>query len=84
MEPDVYRSIVGVVELVCAGCLLCPHFRVQMLGHYVLMIIMVGAIWTLYMVKQTADKFVPALVCLGLLVLRLYTCGKLSVKLKST
>lgn len=84
LEPDVYRTLVGVVELVCVACLLCPHSRVQLLGHYVLMLIMLGAVWTHYMVRDAVDQFVPALVSLGLLLLRLYTCGKLKVKVKTT
>lgn len=84
LEPDVYRTIVGVVELVCVACLVCPHSAVQMMGHYVLLCVMMGAVWTHYAIGDTVDKLVPALVCLGLLVLRLYACKKLRVKLKTT
>ena len=84
LEPDVYRTIVAVVELVCVSCLLCPQSKVQLLGNYVLMVIMLGALWTHYMVKDTADKFGPAVFCLTLLLTRLYTCGKLEVKLKAS
>ena len=83
LEPAVYCSIVGVVELVCVACLVCPHSTVQLLGHYVLMVVMVGAVWSHYSIGDTVDKFVPALVCLGLLMLRLYACGKLKVKVKT-
>lgn len=82
LEPDVYRTVVGVVEVLCAVCLLCPHSRVQLIGHYVLMVLMLGAIWTHYYIHDTVDKFIPALLCLGLLLLRLYSCGKLDVKVK--
>ena len=83
LEPDVYRTIVAVVELVCVGCLLCPHSRVQLLGNYVLLVVMLGALYTLFAMKRTADKFVPALVASALLVTRLYTCGRLEVKVKT-
>lgn len=83
LEPDVYRTMVGVVEILCAVCLLCPHARVQLIGHYILLILMLGAIWTHYSMGDPVNKFFPALFCLGLLVLRLYACGKLG-KVKVT
>ena len=83
LEADVYRTIVGVVELVCVGCLLCPHSRVQLLGNYVLLVVMLGALYTHFAMKHTADHFVPALVAFALLATRLYTCGRLEVKLKT-
>lgn len=78
-----YRTIVGVVELLCVTCLLCPHSSIKIIGHYILMAMMMGAIWSHYYIKDPVDKFVPALVCLGLLSVRLYACGKISVKVKS-
>ena len=83
LEPDVYRIIVAVVELVCVGCLLCPHSRVQLLGNYVLLIVMLGALYTHLMLRSTADKFVPALVAFALLVTRLYTRDQVEVKVKT-
>ena len=79
-----YRILVGVVELVCVACLACPHTKTQLAGHYVLVLIMLGAIWTHYYIGDTVEKMMPALVCLVLLLFRFYTCSKVSVKVKST
>ena len=83
LEPDVYRTIVAIVELSCVVCLLLPNPSLQTIGHYVLLVIMLGAMWTHYFIKHPIDKFVPALICLGLLLVRLYTGGKLKLKMKS-
>lgn len=84
LEPDVYRTIVGVVELVSVACLICPHSQVQLLGNYVLLVIMMGALYTHVAVGDAASQLVPAAVCLALCLLRLYTCGKLKMKVKTS
>ena len=84
LAPDVYRTLVGVVELVCVACLACPHHKTQLVGHYTLLVLMLGAIWTHFSIGDSTDKMIPALSCLALLLLRLYTCGKVSLKVKST
>ena len=83
LGPDVYRTLVGVVELACVACLACPHSKIQLVGHYALLLVMLGAIWTHFFLKDTVDKMIPAISCLGLLLLRLYTSGKVSVKVKT-
>ncbi|CAI8045339.1 hypothetical protein GBAR_LOCUS25080 [Geodia barretti] len=42
LGPDVYRTLVGVVELACVACLACPHSKIQLVGHYALLLVMLG------------------------------------------
>ncbi|XP_069478677.1 transmembrane protein 35B [Ambystoma mexicanum] len=68
-EPDLYLQAVGWVELV-AGLLLAfgPQF-LQEISNFVLSVIMIGAIYTLIMLKEPLAMCAPATVCLGLLLL---------------
>ena len=85
LQPDIYRTVVGVVELLSVSLLACPHTKTQLLGHYTLLVVMLGAVWTHFSAGDTVDKMIPALSCLALLLIRLFTSGRASsVKVKST
>ncbi|XP_043915369.1 transmembrane protein 35B isoform X1 [Protopterus annectens] len=68
-EPMQYLEAVGWIELV-AGLLLAFGPRLlQEISNFVLSIIMMGAIYTLLVLKEPVAMCAPATVCLGLLLL---------------
>ncbi|OCT92097.1 transmembrane protein 35B [Xenopus laevis] len=68
-DPDQYLLVVGWVELV-AGILLAFGPQIlQEISNFVLCIIMIGAIYTLLVLKEPLAMCAPATVCLGLLLL---------------
>ncbi|XP_056416598.1 transmembrane protein 35B [Hyla sarda] len=68
-DPSQYLQAVGWVELV-AGILLAFGPRIlQEISNFVLCIIMIGAIYTLLVLKEPLAMCAPATVCLGLLLL---------------
>uniref|UniRef100_A0A8C5RXU6 Transmembrane protein 35B n=1 Tax=Laticauda laticaudata TaxID=8630 RepID=A0A8C5RXU6_LATLA len=68
-EPGLYMEIVGWMELI-GGCLLAfgPQL-LQEISNFVLTVIMIGAIYTLLVLKEPFAMCVPATVSLGLLLL---------------
>ncbi|KAM9320994.1 transmembrane protein 35B [Gastrophryne carolinensis] len=68
-DPYHYLQAIGWVELV-AGLLLAvgPYF-LQQISNFVLSIVMIGAIYTLLVLKEPIAMCTPASVCLGLLLL---------------
>ncbi len=83
LEPDIYRLIVAVTELVCVGLILLMDYRIKILATYVFLLIMVGAIYTHVMVGDGFDKMGGAIFGLVLVLVRLYTMGELrSVQIK--
>ncbi|XP_073522109.1 transmembrane protein 35B [Phyllobates terribilis] len=68
-DPYQYLQVVGWIELV-AGILLTFGPRVlQEISNLVLCIVMIGAIYTLIVLKEPIAMCAPATVCLGLLLL---------------
>ncbi|KAM8975075.1 transmembrane protein 35B [Pelodytes ibericus] len=68
-DPDQYLLAVGWIELV-AGILLAFGPQIlQEISNFVLCIIMIGAIYTLLVLKEPVAMCAPATVCLGLLLL---------------
>ncbi|XP_040280303.1 transmembrane protein 35B [Bufo bufo] len=68
-DPYQYLQAVGWIELV-AGILLAFGPRIlQEISNLVLCIIMIGAIYTLLVLKEPISMCAPATVCLGLLLL---------------
>ncbi|XP_068125220.1 transmembrane protein 35B [Hyperolius riggenbachi] len=68
-DPYQYLQAIGWVELV-AGILLAVGPRIlQEISNFVLCIIMIGAIYTLLVLKEPLAMCAPAAVCLGLLLL---------------
>ncbi|XP_069827663.1 transmembrane protein 35B [Dendropsophus ebraccatus] len=68
-DPYQYLQTVGLVELL-AGLLLAFGPRIlQEISNLVLCIIMIGAIYTLLVLKEPIAMCAPATVCLGLLLL---------------
>ena len=83
VEPGLYMTIIGVVELVGA-LLLCLGIQyLEILATAVLAITMVGAIQTLYWLNAVPQMFLPATVCLVLLLCNLHFMGKESLHPKA-
>lgn len=66
-------TIVGVTELTCVGLLLFGRSRVGLLSTWVLLVLIVGALYTHYSVGDAVQDMAPALAGLGFLLTRLYT-----------
>lgn len=77
--------IVGVVEVLCAVVMIVGNYHQRKLATWALLVVMVGAIYTLYSLHRPPPQFVPACVALSLILVRLYTMGALEqvqVKIK--
>ena len=75
-------TLVGVVELACVSMILLLENRFRILGTYLLLIIILGALYVHFMVGDKADVYVPVAIGLGALLVRLYTLGRLEFKMK--
>lgn len=78
LSPSGYMTIVGVTELVCVGLLLFGRSRLGLLATWVLLIIMVGALYTHFSVGDVIQDMFMALVGLAFVLARLYTMGALN------
>uniref|UniRef100_A0A8D0BZC3 Transmembrane protein 35B n=1 Tax=Salvator merianae TaxID=96440 RepID=A0A8D0BZC3_SALMN len=68
-DPKRYLEIVGWIEVV-AGLLLAFGPQIlQEISNFVLTVVMIGAIYTLLVLKEPIAMCAPATVCLGLLLL---------------
>ena len=70
--------IVGVVELVCVGLLLFGRTRAGILTTWVLLVIMVGALYTHISIGDSIQDMGGAIAGLGFILTRLYTMGELN------
>ncbi|XP_060114387.1 transmembrane protein 35B [Heteronotia binoei] len=68
-EPGRYLEVVGWAELVAGLLLAFGPQLLQEISNFVLTIIMIGAIYTLLVLKEPIAMCAPATVCLGLLLL---------------
>ncbi len=75
IDPVLYRIAVAITELCCASILIVGSAKLQKLANYVLVVLMLGALYTHFMVNDTPDKFGGAVVGLVLCLLRLYAFG---------
>ncbi|XP_067867315.1 transmembrane protein 35B-like isoform X3 [Heterodontus francisci] len=72
LEPMQCLIVVGWIELI-GGLLLAIGPRIlQEISNIILAVIMMGAIYSLLMLKKPLYMCMPATVCLGLLLLLLY------------
>ena len=81
LDPVVYRVAVGITELFCASVLIVGNHKLQKIANFILVVIMIGALYTHYMVNDAPDKMGAAIVGLFLSLLRLYSTGYLKVKI---
>ena len=76
-------TLVGGTELVCVALLLFGRSRPGLLATWVLLALMVGALYTHYSIGDTLQEMGGALAGLGFVLTRLYTMGALrSVEVK--
>ncbi|KAM9175606.1 transmembrane protein 35B isoform 1-T1 [Mergus octosetaceus] len=68
-EPDPYLAAVGWVEVVAGLLLAVGPQLLQEISNFVLSIVMMGAIYTLLVLREPLAMCAPATLCLGLLLL---------------
>ncbi|XP_053123208.1 transmembrane protein 35B [Hemicordylus capensis] len=68
-EPGRYLETMGWIEVVAGLLLAFGPQLLQEISNFVLTIIMIGAIYTLLVLKEPIAMCAPATVCLGLLLL---------------
>uniref|UniRef100_A0A8B9DER7 Transmembrane protein 35B n=1 Tax=Anser cygnoides TaxID=8845 RepID=A0A8B9DER7_ANSCY len=68
-EPDPYLAAVGWVEAVAGLLLAVGPQLLQEISNFVLSIVMMGAIYTLLVLREPLAMCAPATLCLGLLLL---------------
>ncbi|KAH0631165.1 hypothetical protein JD844_005342 [Phrynosoma platyrhinos] len=68
-DPVRYLEIVGWIEVVAGFLLAFGPQLLQEISNFVLTIVMIGAIYTLLVLKEPIATCAPATVCLGLLLL---------------
>ena len=85
LSPYGYMTLVGATELTCVGLLLFGRSRAGLLSTWVLLVLMIGAIYTHYSIGDSLQDMGGALAGLGFVLTRLYTMGALNsaeVKIK--
>ncbi len=75
-----YRLIVAVTELVCVGTILLAEYRLRVLATWVLLVVMVGALYTHIMLHHPPNKLGGAIFGLVLVLTRLFTMGQIHAK----
>ncbi|NXJ69278.1 TM35B protein, partial [Rostratula benghalensis] len=68
-EPGPYLEAVGWVEVVTGLLLALGPQLLQELSNFVLSVVMIGAIYTLLVLREPLAMCAPATLCLGLLLL---------------
>ncbi|XP_009317009.1 PREDICTED: uncharacterized protein ZMYM6NB [Pygoscelis adeliae] len=68
-EPGQYLAAVGWAEAVAGLLLAFGPQLLQEISNFVLSVIMIGAIYTLLVLRETLAMCAPATLCLGLLLL---------------
>ncbi|NXV71201.1 TM35B protein, partial [Atlantisia rogersi] len=68
-EPGRYQEVVGWVEAVAGLLLAFGPQLLQEISNFILSVIMMGAIYTLLVLRESLAMCAPATVCLGLLLL---------------
>ncbi|XP_075630061.1 transmembrane protein 35B [Balearica regulorum gibbericeps] len=68
-EPGRYLEVVGWVEVVAGLLLAFGPQLLQEISNFILSVIMIGAIYTLLVLREPLAMCAPATLCLGLLLL---------------
>lgn len=86
LKPEIYMFLVGLTELVCVGLIiLYGRSRIGVLTTWMLALIMVGALYTHFMVGDDIADMGGALFGLAFVLTRLTTMGelkKMDIKIK--
>ena len=81
LDADLFRILVGCLELGCVAILIIGNPRMKTMATYVLAIIMIGAIYTHYMINDPVQKMVASFIASILILLRLFSTGNFKVKI---
>ncbi|XP_051027140.1 transmembrane protein 35B [Acomys russatus] len=68
-DPINYQTAVGWLELLAGLLLVTGPPVLRELGNLLLILLMMGAIFTLVVLRESLRTYIPAVVCLGLLLL---------------
>ncbi|NXF98546.1 TM35B protein, partial [Eubucco bourcierii] len=68
-EPGQYLAVVGWVEVVAGLLLAFGPQLLQEISNFILSVVMIGAIYTLLVLREPLAMCAPATLCLGLLLL---------------
>eukprot|EP00731_Ephydatia_muelleri_P031878 Em0023g385a len=80
LDPDVYRVLVGTVELTCVAAILFAKRKFAVFATWLLVGIMVGAAVTHVWINDPAEKLMGSFIGLLFLLTRLYTRESLKAK----
>ncbi|XP_028717461.1 transmembrane protein 35B [Peromyscus leucopus] len=72
-DPRNYQTAVGWLEVLAGSLLVVGPPSLQVISNQFLILLMMGAIFNLVVLKESLRTYIPAVVCLGLLLL-LDTC----------
>ncbi|XP_036033570.1 transmembrane protein 35B [Onychomys torridus] len=72
-DPRNYQTAVGWLEVLAGLLLVVGPPSLQVISNQFLILLMMGAIFNLVVLKESLRTYIPAVVCLGLLLL-LDTC----------
>ncbi|EPQ09183.1 Putative protein ZMYM6NB [Myotis brandtii] len=64
-----YQVTVGWLELLAGLLLALGPPKLQEISNFLLIVLMMGSIFTLVSLKESLNTYIPAVVCLALLVL---------------
>jgi len=81
-DPDVYRVSVGILEVACALLLIAGTPRAKTYSLYVLLLVMIGALYTHIVLHDEVKEMMGAIFALILILTRLTLDGTISVKAK--
>lgn len=82
-DPDVYRALVGIIEVGCALLTVAGVPKARLYALFTLVVLMIGAIYSHIALHDPVNKMVPAIFALLLVLSLLYLDGALSVKIKT-
>uniref|UniRef100_A0A8C9KEH3 Transmembrane protein 35B n=1 Tax=Panthera tigris altaica TaxID=74533 RepID=A0A8C9KEH3_PANTA len=68
-DPMGYQEAVGWLELLAGLLLVLGPPMLQEISNLLLTLLMMGAIFTLASLKESLNTYIPAIICLGLLLL---------------
>ncbi|XP_019285410.2 transmembrane protein 35B isoform X1 [Panthera pardus] len=68
-DPMGYQEAVGWLELLAGLLLVLGPPMLQEISNLLLTLLMMGAIFTLASLKESPNTYIPAIICLGLLLL---------------
>lgn len=81
LDADLFRILVGCLELGCVAIFIIGNPHLKTMATYVLAIIMIGALFTHYMINDPVQKMAASFIAIILILLRLFSTGNFKVKI---